>query len=61
MYIRVCIYMKRKCKNPSNGGATERFYLLSIACDSVDNKYQGNIYLPLEYGNIEKPLYLMAR
>jgi len=30
---------------------------MSIAFGGLDTRYQGKIYLPFEYGDIEKPLY----
>jgi len=34
---------------------------MSIDCDGLDTRYQAKIYLLFEGGNIEKPLYLIAR
>lgn len=53
--------MNRKFNDVGNGGVTEWYKLVLIACDGSDTKYQGKICLPFEYGNIEKRLCLIAR
>lgn len=59
-YINKCIYLyiNRKFKDEGNEG---EYQLLSVACEGLGKKYEGKTSLPLEYGNVQNPLYLIAR